>query len=235
MNTTFIEPQLVLKNVSKRFSAGQTSVDAVRDVTLNINRGELIAIVGPSGSGKTTLSNIIGGLSRPTEGKMYFNDQPLNFKNDRILSNYRNKTVGFIFQNYHLIPHYTAIENVAIPLTVTGVSPSKRTAVASKLLRQFGLETQMRQRSDQLSGGQKQRVAIARALVTNPQIIIADEPTGNLDSKHGEEVMRTLEYLAHEKHITVIMVTHNDAMAKRADRIIAIKDGVIKEVKYAHA
>jgi ABC-type lipoprotein export system ATPase subunit len=234
MNTTK-QPQLKLENVSKRFLINSTPVEAVKNVTISIYPGQLITIVGPSGSGKTTLSQIIGGLMQPTEGRVYFDNQPINVKNDRQLSHYRNQTVGFIFQNYHLIPHYTALENVMVPLFVSTTSISARKSLAKQQLQLVGLSNQLHQRADQLSGGQKQRVAIARALVMQPQLIIADEPTGNLDSQQGEAIMKTLEDLAHKQHITVIMVTHNDAMAARADRIITMKDGVTTEVHHANA
>ncbi len=235
MNTTMKQSQLILEHVSKRFSTGPISIEAVKNTSLKIDPGQLVAIVGPSGSGKTTLAQIIGGLTRPTEGSVYFDDQPINFKNDRQLSHYRNETIGFVFQNYHLIPHYTALENVMVPLLVSNASPSERISLAKEQLQLLGMAEQFHQLADQLSGGQKQRVAIARALVMKPQIIIADEPTGNLDSKQGEIIMKILENLAHQKHITVIMVTHNDAMAARADRIITMKDGVVQEVHNAHA
>ena len=235
MNTTSTPPLLILENISKRFLAGPTSIDAVKTTNLTIGKGQFIAIVGPSGSGKTTLSHIIGGLLRPSEGTLEFEGKKLNLKNDRAVSRYRNKSVGFIFQNYHLLPHYTALENVTVPLIVANTSVSRRQALAKEKLDLMGLSKQQHQRANQLSGGQKQRVAIARALVTQPQIIIADEPTGNLDSKHGEEIMKTLEYLAHQENITVIMVTHNTAMAHRADRILSIQDGEVKELPHARA
>jgi putative ABC transport system ATP-binding protein len=228
MNTTR-RPLLTLHNVTKRYRTGKTTVDAVRHISMQVYPSELLAITGPSGSGKTTLSHIIGGLAQPSEGTVQFGAATLASKSDRALSLYRNKSVGFIFQNYQLIPHYTALENVTIPLIVQGMRPRKRRAIASELLASLGLEKQQHQRSDQLSGGQKQRVAIARALAGDPEILIADEPTGNLDSKNSEEVMQTLEALAKHRGVTVIMVTHNPALAKRADRVVRMVDGMLAE------
>jgi putative ABC transport system ATP-binding protein len=218
---------IVLTNVSKTFRLGRSKIQAVRDVSLRIKRGELLAIVGPSGSGKTTLAHIIGGLSRPDAGEVRANGQQLRTRSDRALSRYRNQHAGFVFQSFGLLPHYTALENVAIPLIVDGVSRRERKKRALKYLHLVGLEEQAKQRAETLSGGQRQRVSIARALVQHPDIIIADEPTGSLDSAHGEEIMKILEHLSHQQGITVVFVNHDNALAARADRIVQMRDGVL--------
>jgi len=229
------KPLINLHDVTKTYATGRTTVNALANISLSIYAGEMLAIVGPSGSGKTTLSHVIGGLIRPTSGTVQFQSEKLPYKNDAHMSRYRNQTIGFIFQNYSLIPHYSALENVMIPLVVADMPPRKRREIASHYLRLVGLEKQQHQRSDQLSGGQRQRVGIARALVMQPQVIIADEPTGNLDSRNGEEIMHILEQLVRSKNITVVMVTHNDALAARAHRIVRIADGTLQEVTHARA
>lgn len=235
MSTTIEQPLITISNVSKQFSSGRSTIDAIKNAHLSISSGEILAIIGPSGSGKTTLSHIIGGISRPTSGDIFYKGNPLPYKNDRKLSYFRNHNVGFIFQNYSLLPHFTALENITVPLIVRGKAPKERKELAKKLLNEFGLSRQINQLSSELSGGQKQRVAIARALISQPEIIIADEPTGNLDSKNSEEVMATLEYLAHEKRLAVILVTHNPELAARADSMIRIKDGILTKVAHANA
>lgn len=219
--------------MTKTYRAGGVLVKALQDINLAIQPGELLAIIGPSGSGKTTLTHIIGGLIRPTDGSVVVCGQKLATKNDKAMSEYRNKTVGFVFQNYSLLPYYTALENVMMPLVVAGVPGRKRKEIAAQYLKLVGLEKQASQRGNQLSGGQRQRVGIARALTMKPEIIIADEPTGNLDTAHGNEIISILEKLAHSKNIAVIMVTHNDELARRADRIVRIVDGKLMEAKHA--
>lgn len=219
--------------MTKTYRAGGVLVKALQDINLAIQPGELLAIIGPSGSGKTTLTHIIGGLIRPTDGSVVVRGQKLATKNDKAMSEYRNKTVGFVFQNYSLLPYYTALENVMMPLVVAGIPGRQRKEIAAQYLKLVGLEKQASQRGNQLSGGQRQRVGIARALTMKPEIIIADEPTGNLDTAHGNEIISILEKLAHSKNIAVIMVTHNDELARRADRIVRIVDGKLMEAKHA--
>lgn len=233
MNTTKPKELIKLSNISKNFSSGRLYVEALKNVNLSINRGEFLAIVGPSGSGKTTLAHVVGGIAKPTQGEVFYNGKKLAYKNDRKLSSFRNSSIGFVFQNYGLVPHFTALENITLPLIVRGMARKKRRLLAEELLDEFGLTRQAAQRSSQLSGGQKQRVAIARALINKPEIVIADEPTGNLDSRNSEEVIKTLEYLVKEKQLTVVMVTHNLELAARADRIVHIRDGAVVKVAYA--
>jgi putative ABC transport system ATP-binding protein len=218
-------------HVSKTFRLGRSKVQAVKEVSLAVSKGELLAIVGPSGSGKTTLAHLIGGLTRPDDGEIVINGQPLK-RSDRQLSRYRNKRIGFVFQTFGLLPHYTALENVTIPLVVAGVSRRERKKRALKYLKLVGLEEQAKQRVETLSGGQRQRVSIARALVQRPEIIIADEPTGSLDSARGQEIMHILEHLS-KQGITVIYVTHDLDLASHANRVVRMQDGSLKEVAHA--
>jgi putative ABC transport system ATP-binding protein len=216
-----------LREVGKTYKIGREKTTALDNINVSIYAGELLAIVGPSGSGKTTLTHIMGGLISPTHGDVYLQGKRLKGQSDKELSKYRNETVGFVFQNYSLIPYYTALENVMMPLTVAGIARRKRKEIALQYLKLVGLDQQANQRANQLSGGQRQRVGIARALTMKPQLIIADEPTGNLDTAHGNDIMVILKKLAHSKNIAVVMVTHNDHLARQSDRIIRIIDGKI--------
>jgi putative ABC transport system ATP-binding protein len=217
------------KNISKKYRRGHESVTALHNISLDVRRGELLAIVGPSGSGKTTLTHIIGGLVSSDTGSIEINGRELKKRSDRALSQYRNEEVGFIFQNFSLIPYYTAIENVTIPLVVANMPHGERQKLAKEYLTLVGLESRINQRASELSGGERQRVSIARALVNQPQIIIADEPTGSLDSVRGKEIMTILEALSRKQGITVLMVTHDLTLAARADRQIYIRDGRIEK------
>lgn len=223
-NTNLIE----VDGVSKTYSFGNGKTVAISDIHLQFGKGELVAIVGPSGAGKTTLAHIIGGLITPDKGEVRVGGQRLSRRSDRSLSKYRNSTVGFIFQNFNLLPQYTALENVTVPLIISGVGRRKRNKIARRYLKIVGLEEQMRHKATELSGGERQRVSIARALVNKPQIIIADEPTGSLDSARGLEIMTILLRLAHGHGMTVLMVTHDESLAEKADRVIHIRDGQVQ-------
>lgn len=214
-----------LKDISKQYRRGHETVVALQNVSLAVQTGELVAITGPSGSGKTTLTHIIGGLITPDKGEILIEDQPLKKRSDRAMSHYRNTRIGFVFQNFSLIPYYSCLENVALPMVVAGVTPHKRRERAKELLRAVGLEKRFSQRADRLSGGERQRVSIARALAAEPEIIIADEPTGSLDSARGSEIMSVLETLNRDQGITIIIVTHDDSLAARAGRVIRLADG----------
>jgi putative ABC transport system ATP-binding protein len=216
-----------LKNVSKIYELGGEKIVALDHVNLKIDKGDFFAIMGPSGSGKSTLADIIGGLDLPDEGEVLVDEQSLTKASDSDLSNYRNKKIGFIFQTFNLQPVYTALENVMIPLIFAKISPSERKKRAVECLRLVGLEDRMKHRPNQLSGGQRQRVCIARALANNPEVIIADEPTGNLDSKKGQEIVQILKVLNQKMGVTVIVITHDHEVAREAKRIINIKDGRI--------
>lgn len=217
-----------LKKVSKTYELGGEKIHALDRVSLKVDDGDFIAIMGPSGSGKSTLANIIGGLDVPDEGDVYVDDQCLADASDKILSHYRNKMVGFIFQNFNLQPNYTALENVMVPLMFARMKLSDRKKRASECLKAVGLGDRMKHRPTQLSGGQRQRVCIARALANNPKIIIADEPTGNLDTKKSAEIVDILKHLNKELGVTIIVITHDPNVATEAKKRLTITDGKVK-------
>jgi putative ABC transport system ATP-binding protein len=214
-----------IENLTKVYESGEIAVTALRDVTMTVRQGEFIAIMGASGSGKSTLMNILGCLDRPTEGRYYLEGIDVNEKTDDELSAIRNKKIGFVFQSFNLIPRTTALQNVQLPMIYAKVRAGEREAMALKLLEQVGLSDRAHHLPNELSGGQKQRVAIARALANSPQIILADEPTGNLDSGSSIEIMEIFTRLNRENGNTVIVVTHENDVAEFADRIITFKDG----------
>lgn len=216
-----------LQQIVKSYDMGTAEqVHALRGVSLTIKRNEYVAIMGPSGSGKSTLMNIIGCLDTPTSGLYEFNGVNVSEMNDNQLAKIRNKEIGFVFQTFNLLPRSNALHNVELPLIYAGVSSSDRRHRAVEALSHVGLQDRITHKPNELSGGQRQRVAVARALVTKPSIILADEPTGNLDSKTGDEIMNLFE-LIHEQGNTVILVTHEEYIAEHAHRIIRIRDGVI--------
>lgn len=217
-----------LKGVSRKFQMGDEVIHALDQLDLVIKKGDFIAIVGPSGSGKSTLANAVGGLDVPDSGKILIDGQDIAKISDRELSYYRNRKIGFIFQNFNLQPTYTALENVALPLLFAKVRPKKRKEIAKQCLKAVGLANREKHKPGQLSGGERQRVCIARALANNPEIVIADEPTGNLDSKKSQEIVNLLKKLNKENEITLLVITHDLAVAKQADKIIEILDGKIK-------
>lgn len=212
--------------VTKYYEMGASKLCALDKITTTIDKGEFLAILGPSGSGKSTLMNLIGGLDLPEEGKIFVKGQDLSKLNDKEMSLYRNKTVGFVFQSFNLDNSLTAMENVILPLMYAGVPRSKREDIAYEALSCVGLSNRVKHRPSELSGGQRQRVSIARAIVNKPEIILADEPTGNLDTHSGEMVINLLQDL-NKKGYTIIMVTHNPLQAELANRVIEICDGKI--------
>ena len=203
-------------------------VPVLKDINISIDEGEYVAIMGPSGSGKTTLMNIIGCLDRPTEGEYFLENESIVNYTENQLSDLRLKTLGFVFQSFNLLPKQTALDNVALPLSYAGVPVKKRRQIAFQTLQRVGLEDRVNFKPSQLSGGQQQRVAIARALVNNPKIILADEPTGALDSKSGTQVMKLFERL-NEEGVTVIMITHDANIAGHAKKVLRILDGEIAD------
>lgn len=217
---------ITLKNVDKIYGKGETSVHALKNVNLVIEDGKFTAIIGKSGSGKSTLMNIIGALDSPTNGIVISGELTLNELSADELADYRNETTGFIFQSFYLEPTFTVLENVAMPLTIAGVDKKVREEKATDILKKLGLEDKIFKKANELSGGQKQRVSIARALVHDPKIILADEPTGNLDSQNGAEVMSILKDIC-KMGKSVVLVTHNMEDASNADNIIVIKDGLV--------
>ena len=217
---------LELDHIYKDYLQGRLTVPVLKDVTLHVDRGEYVAIMGPSGSGKTTLMNIIGCLDTPTSGEYTLNGTSLLHHKDKELSAVRNRSIGFVFQSFNLLPRQSAVDNVALPLLYAGVSRKERRERAVSALEKVGLADRMNFKPTQLSGGQKQRVAIARAMVTKPDILLADEPTGALDSASGPQVMELFRQL-NEEGMTVIMITHDPEIAAHAKRVLLIRDGIL--------
>ncbi len=218
------------EGLTKVYQMGEIEVHALRGVDVRIERGEIISIMGPSGSGKSTLMNILGALDRPTSGSYCLNGEQVSTLKDDQLAAIRNREVGFVFQSFNLLGRQSALTNVELPMRYAGVSDGKRKR-AIEALEAVGLGDRIRHRPNELSGGQQQRVAIARALVNNPAIILADEPTGNLDSKSGDEIMKILLDLNHEFGTTLIFVTHDPEIAEQTQRIIHLRDGMVEDVK----
>ena len=216
-----------VRNLKKIYSQGAHEVQALKGISLSLERGQFTTIMGPSGSGKSTLLHLLGGLDRSSEGQVLIDGQEIETLTDDQLSEFRRRRLGFIFQFFNLLPTLTALENVALPLLIDGLPISKVSKRASELLEMMGLHDRMNHRPDQLSGGQMQRVAIARALVTEPVLILADEPTGNLDSETGTSVLELLSRLVKEREQTVVMVTHDPKAASYGDRVIHFRDGSV--------
>lgn len=216
-----------LHDIIKDYQVGLESVHALRGINLQIAKGEYVAIMGPSGSGKSTLMNILGCLDTATAGIYNLNETSVSTMNDDELAEIRNREIGFVFQTFNLLPRATALHNVELPLIYSGTPASKRKEMAESALERVGLADRMHHRPNELSGGQRQRVAIARALVNNPSIILADEPTGNLDTRTGDEIMEITEAI-HDAGNTIILVTHEEYIAEHSDRIVRLRDGMIE-------
>ncbi len=216
-----------LVNLSKVYDIGAVRVEALRSINLSIERNEYVAIMGPSGSGKSTLMNVLGCLDTPTSGEYLLNNNRVSEMDDDQLAEIRNREIGFVFQTFNLLPRANALHNVELPLIYNGTPTQQRRQLAKEALEKVGLDDRMHHKPNELSGGQRQRVAIARALVNNPSIILADEPTGNLDSKTGDEIMEIFETL-HDQGNTIILVTHEEYIAEHSDRIIRLRDGLIE-------
>ena len=222
---------LELKSIYKNYQSDKLVVPVLKDVSLSVEECEYVAIMGPSGSGKTTLMNIIGFLDVPTSGTYKLAGQNVAGKKDRALAKIRNASIGFVFQSFNLLPRQSALDNVALPLLYGGVRPGERKRRAEEALKKVGLQDRMKFLPTQLSGGQKQRVAIARAIVTKPKLLLADEPTGALDSASGKQVMELFRQLNESEGITIIMITHDPGVASQAKRIVFIHDGVLYQSK----
>jgi putative ABC transport system ATP-binding protein len=222
-----------LQNISRRYKMGTEIVHALRGVSLEIARGEYVAIMGPSGSGKSTLMNLLGCLDTPTEGSYELNGSHVSAMDDNDLAEIRNREIGFVFQTFNLLPRANALRNVELPLVYAGIPAEERKKTALNALTQVGLADRVHHKPNELSGGQRQRVAIARALVNSPAILLADEPTGNLDSKTGNEIMCLFEELSRKGH-TIIVVTHEEDIALRSRRIIRLRDGLIASDQTIH-
>ncbi len=217
------------RGIRKTFVQGPTRLEVLRGIDLDLQRGEMIAIVGTSGTGKTTLLQILGGLDRPTSGSMFFNNEDIFQKGDRELSKFRNHAVGFVFQFHHLLPEFTALENVMMPGLIGGEERLPLMERTQNLLDQVGLADRSAHKIGELSGGEQQRVALARALIMQPDLLLADEPTGNLDPATGDRVFDLIRKMNRELGLTTVMVTHNHALAKRMDRCLSLQDGVLRE------
>ena len=216
---------LEVKNISKTYGNGETAVKALKDVSFSVPKGEYVAIVGESGSGKSTLLNMIGALDTPTSGKVLIDGKDIFAMNDRKLTVFRRRNIGFVFQNYNLVPVLNVYENIVLPIELDGTKVD--TEYVKTILHTLGLEQKVQAMPNQLSGGQQQRVAIARALAAKPAILLADEPTGNLDSKTGMDVIALLKMTSQAFHQTIVMITHNEEIALMADRMIRIEDGKV--------
>jgi len=221
-------PAVQAVELTKRYGTGPDATFALRGVSFVIRRGEFIAIIGPSGSGKTTLLNLLGALDRPTSGKVFIDGIDISKLPNAELARVRNSKLGFVFQDFNIIPRMSALENVELPLLIEGVAKDRRRERVMSLLDRFGLASKAQRNVNKLSGGERQRVAVARALANDPAIVLADEPTGNLDSKNTEVMMEFMKQLNDEFGKTVVIITHNPDVANRAERIIAIKDGAVE-------
>jgi putative ABC transport system ATP-binding protein len=222
-----MEPLITIKDIGRKYVIGAEVIHALKSVSLTINKGEFVALMGPSGSGKSTLMNILGCLDTPTKGMYVLNGIDVSHMTDNELAEVRNSEIGFVFQTFNLLPRNTALDNVALPLIYSGTSKADRQARAENALKNVGLGNRMDHKPNELSGGQRQRVAVARALINNPSIILADEPTGNLDTKTSIEIMGLLEDI-HAKGNTIILVTHEEDIAQHAHRIVRMRDGLIE-------
>ncbi len=219
-----------LRGIRKVYQMGDEQVEALRNIDLDIARNEFLALMGPSGSGKSTLMNLIGCLDTPSSGSYMLNGKDVSSMNDDELAEVRNKEIGFVFQTFNLLPRISALDNVAMPLVYAGASRARREQIAKERLIDVGLADRMHHKPNELSGGQRQRVAIARALVNNPSIILADEPTGNLDTKTSEEILAIFQKI-HEMGNTIILITHENDVAQKAFRIVRMRDGMIESDK----
>ena len=222
-------PDFQARGITKTFVQGQTKLEVLQGVDLDLTRGEMVAIVGTSGSGKTTLLQILGGLDSPTSGSMLYNNEDIFLKDDQKLSEFRNKTIGFVFQFHHLLPEFTALENIMMPGMIAGMDNKKLLDRGRLLIDQVGLTDRIEHKVGELSGGEQQRVALARAMIMKPALLLADEPTGNLDPDTGNMVFELIKKMNLELGLITVMVTHNHELAKRMDRCLSLEKGFLRE------
>ena len=222
-----------LKSVSKQYQLGQTTVHALREVSIEVAQGEFVALVGPSGSGKSTLLQLMGALDQPTTGEVWVDDQAVNWLGDCELAHLRRDRIGFIFQSFNLIPVLSVFGDVELPLLLKKLPKQERQEKVHAMLKRVGLADRALHKTEELSGGQRQRVAIARALITNPSIVLSDEPTANLDSQTGDEIIELMQRLNHEQHVTLLFATHDPKIVTHAQRVVSILDGRIHDDKRA--
>ncbi|MBN1941467.1 MAG: ABC transporter ATP-binding protein [Candidatus Diapherotrites archaeon] len=224
------QPVIKVENIKKVFDMGEVKVRALDGISLDVEKGDFVSIMGPSGSGKTTLLDVLSALLRPSSGEVYINGRPISKMDDSGLAVVRGQTIGFIFQTFNLVSRMNALENVMLPLWFQGVPAGKRKKIALEILEDVGLSDRVDHKPNQLSGGQRQRVAIARALAVDPDVIVADEPTGNLDSASGEQILKIIQDLHDNKGKTILMVTHEPSIAEKAERMVFLKDGKIVKI-----
>ena len=234
INSNAVQPLLRIKNIRRRFMLGETAIDALQGVSLDIHASEFLAVWGPSGSGKSTLMNIIGLIDAPTAGEVWFDGQDTHNLTDDAITDFRGKKIGFVFQSFNLVPVLSALENVMLPLQIQGVAEAVARERASQVLVDVGLEKFKSQRPDKLSGGQRQRVAIARALVVSPRLIIADEPTANLDSENSTMIIDLMRQMNRSKGVTFVFTTHDPRLLEHVDRKVLLRDGLIVQDEVAH-
>jgi lipoprotein-releasing system ATP-binding protein len=223
------QPLLVARGVTKKFQSGHDEITVLDNMDVTIYTGEMVAIIGESGTGKTTLLQVLGGLSSPDNGSLSLNSTPIKMTNEKKQSDFRNKEIGFVFQFHHLLPEFTALENTMMPGLISGVPYTQLKKEATEILGKVGLSRQLTQPITELSGGEQQRVALARALIMQPSILLADEPTGNLDPQTGDLVFDLIREINHEFNLTTVMVTHNHHLAEKMDRCLTLKDGILVE------
>ena len=233
-NSSSTQPLLSIKDISRRFMLGETAIDALHGVSLKIHTGEFMAVWGPSGSGKSTLMNIIGLIDAPTSGEVWFDGEDTHKLNDDAITDFRGRKIGFVFQNFNLVPVLSALENVMLPLQIQGVTEASARERAAQALADVGLDKFKSQRPDKLSGGQRQRVAIARALVVSPRLIIADEPTANLDSENSTMIIELMRKMNRSKGVTFVFATHDPRLLEHVDRKVLLRDGLIVQDEVTH-